>query len=160
MRAPDRGRPCAGFSPQNHQKGLAALCFWCVHDLAQGTTANGSVTGRRNVGAGRALAAVLQRVKAAQRPWLQTSDDCSPELAGTRYHQPWTHRLIGYKIHTQVRSNSYDAVCRAAPPALSAILLVSVRRGPPRRACCRAPHRGGSSSFGIGKSMHEFESDW
>src|SRR5690606_10797598 len=58
---------------------------------------------RRSEGADRTLAAVLQRAAAAQRPWLQTPGDRSPELVGTRYHSPRTHCLIGYKFHTQVR---------------------------------------------------------
>src|SRR5690606_23536111 len=57
---------------------------------------------RRSEGADRTLAAVLQRAAAAQRPWLQTPGDRSPELVGTRYHSPRTHCLIGYKFHTQV----------------------------------------------------------
>src|SRR5690606_1655514 len=58
---------------------------------------------RRSEGADRTLAAVLQRAAAAQRPWLQTPGDSSPELVGTQYHSPRTHCLIGYKFHTQVR---------------------------------------------------------
>src|SRR5690606_6446948 len=58
---------------------------------------------RRSEGADRTLAAVLQRAAAAQRTWLQTPGDRSPELVGTRYHSPRTHCLIGYKFHTQVR---------------------------------------------------------
>src|SRR5690606_11480598 len=57
---------------------------------------------RRSEGADRTLAAALQRAAAAQRPWLQTPGDRSPELVRTRYHPPRTHCLIGYKFHTQV----------------------------------------------------------
>src|SRR5690606_20694261 len=60
---------------------------------------------RRSEGADRTLAAVLQRAAAAQRPWLQTPGDSSPELVGTQYHSPRTHCLIGYKFHTQVTRN-------------------------------------------------------
>src|SRR5690606_19860471 len=60
------------------------------------------------------LAAVLQRAAAAQRPWLQTPGDRSPELVGTRYHSPRTHCLIGYKFHTQVTPTIPSAISR--PP--------------------------------------------
>src|SRR5690554_2492719 len=63
---------------------------------------------RRSEGADRTLAAVLQRAAAAQRPWLQTPGDRSPELVGTRYHSPRTHCLIGYKFHTQVTTTAYQ----------------------------------------------------
>src|SRR5690554_2037722 len=62
---------------------------------------------RRSEGADRTLAAVLQRAAAAQRPWLQTPGDRSPELVGTRYHSPRTHCLIGYKFHTQVITTNW-----------------------------------------------------
>src|SRR5690554_8005195 len=75
---------------------------------------------RRSEGADRTLAAVLQRAAAAQRPWLQTTGDRSPELGGTRYHSPQTHCLIGYKFHTQVNSfeqgfASYGIAVAAGP---------------------------------------------
>src|SRR5690606_21446691 len=70
---------------------------------------------RRSEGADRTLAAVLQRAAAAQRPWLQTPGDRSPELVGTRYHSPRTHCLIGYKFHTQVIVVAGGRSCLRSP---------------------------------------------
>src|SRR5690606_13280107 len=76
---------------------------------------------RRSEGADRTLAAVLQRAAAAQRPWLQTPGDSSPELVGTQYHSPRTHCLIGYKFHTQVSGTFFG---RAGGNGLNLSLIV------------------------------------
>ena len=54
----------------------------------------------------------------------------SPELVGTRYHPPRTHRLIGYKFHTQV--NRVDAGETASLNRVARLMAANGLQGRPR----------------------------